>query len=1336
MPLLKRKVLQRVVESVNDNDEVFVCEITGELFRNYDDFFNRTMLLSSTVWSCAMTGRSNLTYRDALESERSAKRTLKTFPTALKGPILLIASSTKRTAIQDLASDVHGYAKDVFFKGETVYTKTGDPETIRKAKIVRVVISGSPNDHIPSRLIYHVESCDEGASANYSVRGEAIIRERNSLSREKCKLFLKQHVELGAFQMLCVKKESLEQFVTSKGCTDAKVFYGQKPDFKVSKKLQLQEKSSLAAQKTAKPPKIANQKRAKLIDKENNKKQHSIENYLTQLPNDSVAKKEEIIEKKKKRLEEHAKQKILAREQMQIEKERLLPQVAIALKEYSAIKEDLELTDHRVIPPAREVQTLIGEEYFPDFLFILEFLNTFGDLLSIETKFPDGVTMDLLQQALILREYDGPLSDILQVLLSTIFAALKVLETSEEANLESGTKNVANWCSKHFSTNLTDLPMDSTTVSEILRLHISAYSQSTYFGDACSILIRDHPSIMQTLATHSVFQLSTKSVMHIICALIHQLLMTDEVLSRVEKVGDARIKLKNNHQEQSRLTHKTKSLKQVAQDSMNKTLASYAGQMSDNELDECRKKLEQNLNDELAEIETNACRKMKVLQDEFETLNRSYNLYQVHLGSDRGFRNYWQFQSIPGLFVEHDKKFIGSCLERVTMHIPALAHCELKNRKKYITESILRCAGNSNGLLEKEGDIYEELLFRGINLLQQSNAPKKDALLLNEANPAVDNNVPATHPTNRELFMCTGNAENCPVHLPVQISNLHTKWGFYATRQELDALIKSLNPRGRREQSLRKALLLHRESIESRIERCPIEKLSIQTDDRTKMQASTFEPQHKNPEPVMPQSELLETMFRESLLELEGRITAGCLGELKVNSIEKWRKAILNRSYDSQINEKLVWGQSRQNQKSYVKKPNEESSSEESEEDLNDMFELCKTDQSYGLPETTNIDVSTQNQDASNGSLQNTVRSMASALLQIEQSIDIKFFRHPFGPKGICKDPNRILLFQFVGQKKLLRWEAGLMRATSFSQLFLHYHVLYDGIRWSRSIERAVCMVCRLKGNASVSLLCDECNRVCHMYCLKPKLKKIPEGDWFCMLCRPKDHESKYRVTGRMRTAEIIDYNESNTSDQDSENTDDSDDDGSKSIDEGSESGVVVKRRRTASSLTSSSEKEYESDKDEEDDISIKDPEETKLKIVIHKKAETKKENSWRSATRKANQGTGTVHAKRVHQIESKKAERTNKSTPRENLNRSNAGRRSLDAKKKKVNTSHTSSRTARNPEIRTVKNQSLQRRAHPKRARETESKKDEHAKKSKLSENINSPTTGRRSLRLSTKES
>ena len=51
----------------------------------------------------------------------------------------------------------------------------------------------------------------------------------------------------------------------------------------------------------------------------------------------------------------------------------------------------------------------------------------------------------------------------------------------------------------------------------------------------------------------------------------------------------------------------------------------------------------------------------------------------------------------------------------------------------------------------------------------------------------------------------------------------------------------------------------------------------------------------------------------------------------------------------------------------------------------------------------------------------------------------------------------------------------------------------------------AKCRICRRKGDPEQMLLCDGCDRGHHMYCLKPKMKKIPTGDWYCNECKPKE---------------------------------------------------------------------------------------------------------------------------------------------------------------------------------------------------------------------------------------
>ena len=71
----------------------------------------------------------------------------------------------------------------------------------------------------------------------------------------------------------------------------------------------------------------------------------------------------------------------------------------------------------------------------------------------------------------------------------------------------------------------------------------------------------------------------------------------------------------------------------------------------------------------------------------------------------------------------------------------------------------------------------------------------------------------------------------------------------------------------------------------------------------------------------------------------------------------------------------------------------------------------------------------------------------------------------------------------------LVRWEESLMGVTSLSQIFLHLAVLEGSVAWSKSALHARCKLCRRKGDAEKMLLCDNCDRGHHMYCLKPPVK-------------------------------------------------------------------------------------------------------------------------------------------------------------------------------------------------------------------------------------------------------
>ena len=122
-------------------------------------------------------------------------------------------------------------------------------------------------------------------------------------------------------------------------------------------------------------------------------------------------------------------------------------------------------------------------------------------------------------------------------------------------------------------------------------------------------------------------------------------------------------------------------------------------------------------------------------------------------------------------------------------------------------------------------------------------------------------------------------------------------------------------------------------------------------------------------------------------------------------------------------------------------------------------------------------------------------------------------------------------------------WENSLMGCTSITQLFIHLTTLEASIMWSKSLLNTKCRICRRKNDPDKMLLCDGCDRGHHLYCLKPKLKKIPDDDWYCTECKPKmrirSPKKKNRKVFEEEDLEDDDDEEAEYEDQDTENGDD-----------------------------------------------------------------------------------------------------------------------------------------------------------------------------------------------------
>uniref|UniRef100_A0A673CVY1 Bromodomain adjacent to zinc finger domain 2B n=1 Tax=Sphaeramia orbicularis TaxID=375764 RepID=A0A673CVY1_9TELE len=91
-------------------------------------------------------------------------------------------------------------------------------------------------------------------------------------------------------------------------------------------------------------------------------------------------------------------------------------------------------------------------------------------------------------------------------------------------------------------------------------------------------------------------------------------------------------------------------------------------------------------------------------------------------------------------------------------------------------------------------------------------------------------------------------------------------------------------------------------------------------------------------------------------------------------------------------------------------------------------------------------------------------------------------------------------------------WHKALAEVRSAAQLSLCIQQLQKSIAWERAIMKVQCQLCQKGDNEEMLLLCDGCDKGCHMYCHKPRITAVPDGDWFCPACVMKESGQSLRT--------------------------------------------------------------------------------------------------------------------------------------------------------------------------------------------------------------------------------
>ncbi|KAL6885853.1 hypothetical protein ACP4OV_010114 [Aristida adscensionis] len=186
MPLLKRTpfFLLEPPKNLDPNEKVFQVRFTKEIFRDYNEYLKRLNLYRQRVWTCKVSGKSNLTYEEALVWEQRAAEKAQQLPKQLIAPVLrMIQYSTLN--LTDLVNEIYRSLLSDPYEGLELHAKKDGSETA--CKILKVTDSGNTK-------LYEVGWIGRDSTViNKSVlKADDLICKKAPVSRNTLKIFIRE----------------------------------------------------------------------------------------------------------------------------------------------------------------------------------------------------------------------------------------------------------------------------------------------------------------------------------------------------------------------------------------------------------------------------------------------------------------------------------------------------------------------------------------------------------------------------------------------------------------------------------------------------------------------------------------------------------------------------------------------------------------------------------------------------------------------------------------------------------------------------------------------------------------------------------------------------------------------------------------------------------------------------------------------------------------------------------------------------------------------------------------------------------------------------------------
>ncbi|CAJ1937697.1 unnamed protein product [Sphenostylis stenocarpa] len=187
MPLLRRKpfALAKPPEELKPDELVYQIRFTKEIFRDYTDYLKRLNLYRQRVWTCKVTGKTGLTYEEAMVSEQHATEKVQQFPKELMTTALGIIQYSM-LPLKDLADSIGEKLQERLFVGAELHGKKDD--AVHPCRILKVIEKGVDT------FCYEVAWLDK--NKNISDQGELsaehLVHKKPLFSRNVLKSFIRE----------------------------------------------------------------------------------------------------------------------------------------------------------------------------------------------------------------------------------------------------------------------------------------------------------------------------------------------------------------------------------------------------------------------------------------------------------------------------------------------------------------------------------------------------------------------------------------------------------------------------------------------------------------------------------------------------------------------------------------------------------------------------------------------------------------------------------------------------------------------------------------------------------------------------------------------------------------------------------------------------------------------------------------------------------------------------------------------------------------------------------------------------------------------------------------